>query len=112
MRNGVPFKGQFFIRRIPMSEVPLDDKGSAEFVHKLYREKDEIFDVYKNTGSFKSLGMPLIERPHNYSDLYISLMWCVLLVTPLFYYLYIFFQSANLFSIVIFLTIGFLSKFY
>ncbi len=100
-----------FVRRIPISEVPLDDEGSAEFVHKLYREKDEIFDVYKKTGSFKSLGMPLIQRAHNYSDLYISIAWTVALVTPLFYYLYIFFQTANLFSIILFLTVATLSKF-
>lgn len=110
MRNGVPFKGEIYARRIPMSEVPEGDAESAEFVHKLYREKDEIFDVYKKEGTFKSLGEPIILRPHNYMDLYISLTWCFLLVTPLVYYLVIFFQSASLFSISIFLAIGFLTS--
>lgn len=39
IRNGIPFKGEMFVRRIPMSDVPQDEAGSAEFIHKLYREK-------------------------------------------------------------------------
>lgn len=43
IRNGIPFKGEMFVRRIPMSEVPQDDEGSAQFIHKLYREKVKCF---------------------------------------------------------------------
>lgn len=98
IRNGIPFKGELFVRRIPMSEVPEDDKGSAEFIHNLYRQKDEIFDVYDKTGSFKSLNVPLVNKPPNYEDWYLVMMWMVLLVTPLMYYIFNFVQTATLFQ--------------
>ncbi len=39
MRNGNPLKGELFVRRIPMSDVPEDEEGSAKFIHNLYKEK-------------------------------------------------------------------------
>ena len=39
VRNGVPFKGELFVRRIPITDVPQDDEGSAQFIQDLFRKK-------------------------------------------------------------------------
>ena len=39
IRNGIPLKGEMFVRRIPFSSVPQDEEGASEFLQKLYREK-------------------------------------------------------------------------
>jgi len=98
MRNGVPFSGEMIVRRIPMKDVPQDDEGSAKFIYDLYNKKDEIFDTYKRTGSFKSLGVPLVDKPDNYYDYYLSIMWCCLLITPLFYYMWLFLLHASIYA--------------
>lgn len=38
--NGIPVDAKLYIRRIPLSNVPLgDEKECAKFLHKLYQEK-------------------------------------------------------------------------
>lgn len=98
MRNGIPFKGELVVKRIPMSEVPQDDAGSAEFIHNLYRKKDELFDVYHKNGTFKSLNISQINKPPNYYDLYLHVMWAILLCTPMLYYLFYIIQNGTLYS--------------
>ena len=110
MRNGIAFRGEMFVRRIPMSEVPRDDAGSAEFVHKLYREKDAIFDTFEREGSFESLSVPKLTLGYNYQDLYLMVGWTVLLVTPLFYFLIDFVSNAGLYSNLAFLAVMVLSN--
>ena len=39
VRKGVPFIGHAYARRISFSEVPNDEEGSANFIHKLFQEK-------------------------------------------------------------------------
>jgi lysophosphatidic acid acyltransferase / lysophosphatidylinositol acyltransferase len=40
IKDGIPTKGQIFLRRIPISDIPVDDeKKCAEYLHQLYREK-------------------------------------------------------------------------
>ena len=40
VKNGIALKGQYFIRRIPMANIPIsDEKKNAEFLQQLYREK-------------------------------------------------------------------------
>lgn len=85
-----------FVRRIPMSEVPESEEESAKFLHNLYKEKDDIYDVYDKTGSFKSLGLKAVDLPYNYYDLYICIVWVVLLSIPIFYGLFLFLKSATL----------------
>ncbi len=43
IKDGVPIDFQIYIRRIPLSSVPLDEKTSAEWLQKLYQEKVGIF---------------------------------------------------------------------
>lgn len=41
-----------YIRRIPLEQVPEDEKAAAEWLQKLYVEKDAILDSFHETGSF------------------------------------------------------------
>lgn len=85
IKNGLPLKASIYVRRIPFTDVPQDDEGSAKFLHKFYQEKDMIYDVFHRTGSFESLGQPKIPLKMNYYDLYILLFWFCLLGAPILY---------------------------
>jgi lysophosphatidic acid acyltransferase/lysophosphatidylinositol acyltransferase len=100
IRYGVPLKAEMYIRRIPMSEVPVDEKECAKFVYKFYEEKDKIYDVYARTGSFADVGgnVAKVELPKTYNDLYIFAFWLALLCPPLFYYIYVFVVASSLLS--------------
>ena len=74
--------------------------------------KDEIYDVYHRTGSFKSLGVKKIDLPVNYYDYYIVIFWAILLAPPLFYYLFMLFTNASLFAKVVFIVIFLVGKFH
>ena len=110
IRNGKPLKAELFVRRIPMDQVPQSEQGSAEFVHNLYREKDEIFDVYDKTGSFKSLGLPFQPLPYNYYDFYICISWIVFLSIPMFYGIFLLLKNATLLSSIAFFLVVLLCK--
>lgn len=45
IRAGFGLKGQLLVRRIPFSSVPEDEEKSAEFIHKLYKEKVNNLEV-------------------------------------------------------------------
>ncbi|RNA42726.1 1-acyl-sn-glycerol-3-phosphate acyltransferase gamma-like [Brachionus plicatilis] len=96
IRKGIQLKGEIFIRRIPMSQVPTDEQESAKFIHKFYQEKDEIYDVFAKNGTFESLGVQKYELAKNYYDLYIALFWSTLLGVPALYWLYLFATNASL----------------
>lgn len=96
VRKGIPLKGEIFIRRIPMSQVPVDEEESAKFIHKFYQEKDEIYDVFAKNGTFESLGVQKYELAKNYYDLFIALFWALLLCVPALYWLCKFVISASL----------------
>lgn len=39
-------------RRIPLSEVPQDDKALKQWIYKLYEQKDELLQGFREKGSF------------------------------------------------------------
>ncbi|KAH8366214.1 hypothetical protein KR093_010199 [Drosophila rubida] len=41
-----------FIRRIPLEQVPTEEKAAADWMQKLYVEKDRLADSFHETGSF------------------------------------------------------------
>lgn len=112
IRNGLPLNGEILVRRIPMSEVPTDDEESAQFIHKLYQEKDEIYDVYARTGSFASLGVKRIDLRVNYYDLYIAIAWIILCTSPIIYYLGALLSNATLFVNLIIIASFFIGNYY
>ena len=111
VRKGIPLKGEIFIRRIPMSQVPTDENESAKFIHKFYQEKDQIYDVFDKNGTFESLGVQKYELPKNYYDFYIIVVWVTILWLPAFYGLYRFVANASILMNSLLIVILILSKF-
>ena len=93
-----------------MSDVPMDDEGSAKFIHKFYQKKDEIYDVYAKTGSFEQLGVKRIDLPLNYYDLWIALAWLVMSITPMAYYLCLLISNSSLLVNLIIFSIFIISE--
>lgn len=52
MLNGEYLEPYIYIRRIPLEQVPEDEKAAAEWLQKLYVEKDRLLDSFHETGSF------------------------------------------------------------
>jgi lysophosphatidic acid acyltransferase/lysophosphatidylinositol acyltransferase len=97
VKNGIPLKGQIFIRRIPLESVPTEnDKVNGEFLQQLYREKDEIFEVFHQHGDFSSLGVKKHILKKNKKDLYITISWLLLILLPSAYYFLGWFWTGSL----------------
>ncbi|KAM8710885.1 hypothetical protein ACLKA7_017503 [Drosophila subpalustris] len=50
--SGDHLEPSMFIRRIPLDQVPEDEKAAAEWMQQLYVEKDKLMDSFHETGSF------------------------------------------------------------
>ncbi|CAD5118668.1 DgyrCDS7353 [Dimorphilus gyrociliatus] len=101
---GRPVKAELYVRRIPLSQIPTDnDENCSDWVHKLFQEKDEIYDSFVKEGEYKiGTKREIPKRPH---DLITYLCWAVLLLTPLFYYIGAIFINGSLLIKIIFLLI-------
>ena len=60
MLHGQKVVGEMYVRRLPISDVPIEDEtATAQYLHQLYQHKDMLLDSYCNTGSFtKENDMP------------------------------------------------------
>lgn len=97
IKNGVPVEAQIYFRRIPLSQVPVDDeKKCSEFLHKLYKEKDDIHDVFHVNGDFGPLGVQKHIIKKNKKDLLVSITWLITILVPSVYYLFIFLWNGSL----------------
>lgn len=99
-------------RRIPISEIPQYTEECNNWVHKLYQEKDEIYDYFVKHGTFEGRGLPRTEIPRNYSDLFIELSWMLIIGLPSLFYLFKFVLTSSIlvqfiiFILIIIATIG------
>lgn len=103
--RGQSFQGEAFVRRIPIEEIPFDDEDkSAEFIQKLFQEKDKIFDHFARNGTFEGAGNPraigLKRRSH---DLIIELLCLILIGLPSIYLFIKFILFASFFIQITFL---------
>jgi hypothetical protein len=97
------------IRRIPVSNIPQDTEECNNWVHKLYQEKDEIYDYFLNHDTFEGNGLPRVEIEYNYYDLIIELSWMLIIGVPSLIYLFKFLWTSSLFAqliFVIFICLG------
>lgn len=78
----------FFVRRIPISEIPTDTEACNRWIHQLYHEKDQIFDYFDQHGTFEGNGLPRVEVPRNYYDLSIELCWVIIIGIPSIIYFF------------------------
>ena len=82
--QGKKCEAEIYMRRIPLEDVPTDtDEECAEWLHKLYREKDEIYEHFEQNGTFKiGTRFYLKKKP---TDLIIWFLWAFTLSIPLLY---------------------------
>lgn len=109
VQRGVPVKAQIYFRRIPMSQVPVnDEKQCAGFLNKLYQEKDEMFDVFQTKGDFSTLGNGVKKQstPKNGHDLIIGLLSLTFVLLPsVYYFLVAFWNGSLLFKLIVVLFV-------
>ncbi|CAF1420341.1 unnamed protein product [Rotaria sordida] len=103
--KGRSCQAEMFIRRFPMSEIPTDAEGSSNWIHQLYREKDQIFDYFAQHDTFEGNGLPRTKIPCNYYDLLIELGWIIIIGIPSIIYLFQFLWTSSLFAQLIFVII-------
>ncbi|CAF1314506.1 unnamed protein product [Adineta steineri] len=101
-------QAEAFIRRIPIAEVPYDDeKKAAEFIHKLFQEKDKTFDYFVQHGTFDGAGNPkAVNLKRKKQDLIIELACLLLIGLPSIYLSIKFLLFASIFTQIIFFIIG------
>ena len=84
--KGRSCQAEMFARRFSGSDIPTDTEGCNQWVHNLYREKDEIYDYFVRHNTFEGNGLERIEIPRNYIDLIIELVWILIIGVPSIYY--------------------------
>jgi len=83
--QGKKCQAEIYTRRIPIDTIPTDtDEVCAEWLHQLYREKDEIYEHFVQNGRFK-LGKRF-QIPKRPTDLIVWCLWATTLSIPLVYY--------------------------
>ena len=94
------------IFRIPLEEVPEDEKGAEEWLHKHYEKKDRMAESFEQTGDFFELsGVPKLEKitlKRRYHSLVNIIFWAVVVNAPILYYLIIILLSGS----IIYFSIG------
>ncbi|XP_038862188.1 1-acyl-sn-glycerol-3-phosphate acyltransferase gamma-like [Salvelinus namaycush] len=78
--NGKKYMADMKIRRFPVDEIPEDEKECANWLHKLYQEKDALQEHYHKEGTFPG---PTITPPRRLWTLLNFLFWATLLLSPL-----------------------------
>ena len=101
---------QFFIRRFPISEIPKDTKGSSNWIHELYLEKDEIYDYFARHDTFEGNGLPRVEVPQNYYDLLIELGWIIIIGAPSITFFFQFLYTSSLLAKLLFVPIMYIGE--
>ncbi|CAF0861640.1 unnamed protein product [Didymodactylos carnosus] len=104
--KGQACKAECYIKRIPVTEIPYEDeKKCAEWLHKLFQEKDQIYDYFDKHKTFEGLDLPKVYVPRNYNDLIIELFWTIVIGIPSIFLLIRFLWTSSLTAQIIFLVI-------
>jgi len=91
MLLGKPLEGHLYLHRIPLSQVPDDEEGAAQWLRDLYIKKDKMMESFLHTGDFfTESGVTKVEAfllPRRYFSLLNMVIWAVVTLVPVFYYL-------------------------
>ncbi len=95
--KGKKIVGDMYIRRFETKDLPLkDEQKMTEFLHNLYKEKDDLKDNYLKTGTFTPTAVKHVIPPRKYSAL-LTLTLNALISVPLAYQVFaMFFFSGSL----------------
>ncbi|XP_021534933.1 1-acyl-sn-glycerol-3-phosphate acyltransferase gamma isoform X3 [Neomonachus schauinslandi] len=78
---GKKYEADMCVRRFPLEEIPLDEKEAAQWLHKLYQEKDALQETYNQKGVFPGQQFKPPRRPWTLLNF---LSWATVLLSPLF----------------------------
>ncbi|XP_035724404.1 1-acyl-sn-glycerol-3-phosphate acyltransferase gamma-like isoform X1 [Vespa mandarinia] len=96
---GKKIEGHMYMRRIPLEEVPEGDEAAAEWLHKLYQEKDKMMESFHETGDFFAtsgvLKTDIFKLKRRYYSLINTFFWVVVVLVPMLYYLIQLFLSGS-----------------
>ncbi|XP_077262746.1 1-acyl-sn-glycerol-3-phosphate acyltransferase gamma [Temnothorax americanus] len=108
MRNllfGKRLEGHMYAKRIPIEEVPEGDEAAAEWLHKLYQQKDRMTESFYETGDFfAKSGVPRTDSfrlKRRYYSLVNTICWAIVVLVPMLYYLVRLLLSGSIFGITI-----------
>lgn len=103
--KGRACQAEMFVKRIPVAQIPKDTNGCNDWVHQLYREKDEIYDYFVRHDTFDGCGLSRVELPRNRLDLFIELFWIITIGIPSLFYFFRLFVTSSLIGQMIFLFV-------
>ncbi|CAL8267121.1 unnamed protein product [Lota lota] len=83
--HGKKYKADLKIKRFPVEEIPEDEKACANWLHKLYQEKDALQEHYHKEGSFPGPTIITARRPWTLLNF---LFWATVLLSPLINFAY------------------------
>ncbi|CAI9718224.1 1-acyl-sn-glycerol-3-phosphate acyltransferase delta isoform X1 [Octopus vulgaris] len=110
--HGRMCRAEMYVRRIPIDTVPYNDsKECANWLHKLYQEKDKLFDQFTMLGRFSGVQKRTI--PRRYWDLIVWLCWASVLCLPLFVYIWNLIQNGiTLYQALFVVTLTVVARFF
>ncbi|XP_066563180.1 1-acyl-sn-glycerol-3-phosphate acyltransferase gamma isoform X2 [Amia ocellicauda] len=77
---GKKYEADMSVRRFPVEDIPEDEKECANWLHKLYQEKDALQEDYENEGCFPGAQYKPPRRPWTVLNF---LFWATVLLSPL-----------------------------
>ncbi|XP_032662990.1 1-acyl-sn-glycerol-3-phosphate acyltransferase gamma-like [Odontomachus brunneus] len=96
---GKRLEGHMYAKRIPIDEVPEGDEAAAEWLHKLYQQKDRMAESFYKTGDFfATSGVPRTDSftlKRRYYSLINTTFWAIVVLVPMLYYLIKLFLSGS-----------------
>ncbi|GAA6095378.1 1-acyl-sn-glycerol-3-phosphate acyltransferase gamma, partial [Tachysurus ichikawai] len=104
--NGKKYRADMKVRRFEVEQIPDDEKECANWLHKLYQEKDELQEYYLKEGRFPGHA---IKPKRRLWTLLNFLFWATLLLSPLINFAWDVFVSGSpllIISFMIFLIIA------
>uniref|UniRef100_A0A8C5PN57 1-acyl-sn-glycerol-3-phosphate acyltransferase delta n=1 Tax=Leptobrachium leishanense TaxID=445787 RepID=A0A8C5PN57_9ANUR len=97
--NGKKYHADLYVRRIPLEEIPEDEKECASWLHKLYQEKDAFQEEYYKAGVYPGTAIVPPRRPWSLLN---WLFWASILSFPLFKYVASMISSGSYLTLAIF----------
>ena len=89
--------------RIPVSEIPYQDEAKcSDWLHRLFQEKDRVYDHFVQHDTFDGLGLPRLSIGRNIYDLGIELFWLLVIGVPSLFWLVRFVFNSSLYGKIIF----------
>ncbi|KAF7651078.1 hypothetical protein LDENG_00114230 [Lucifuga dentata] len=104
--KGHKYKADLRVRRFPVEEIPEDEKECADWLHRLYQEKDASQEQYFTTGRFPGNAVVLHRQPWSLLNF---LFWAGLLLSPLLQFVFGVIASGNLLHILFLLLLLFVA---